>query len=82
MMDIHMREKAACAERAGFHDLARHLRRWAFRLNIPMPPRAVPTVELPALTGLEAEDLNGLGMPWRRTSDGVLIEVPRRGGRK
>lgn len=71
--------KVEALERAGFADAARHMRRWARLLGIPLPPRD-HTVELPALF-TEADDLDALGVEWRRADGGVLITVPRRGGR-
>lgn len=68
--------KADAIERsgvAGAKSLARHLRRWARIAGFPAAPMAV---ELPALPGLTVEDLEGLGIHCRRTSDGLVIIRP------
>ena len=81
MIDIGILRKISCLERAGFSDAARHLRRLAKRMGIPLPPAGVREIDLPALAGLTADDLNALGVPWRRTDDGPVISVPApRGG--
>lgn len=64
--------KADCLEACGLRDAARHLRRMARRLGVPPRP-----VERPALAGLSARDLDGLGIPWRRDGDGRLLVVSR-----
>lgn len=62
--------KAIALRKAGFDDAARHLARLARKLGFAVPPR---TVELPALPGFSADDLDGLGIRHRRASDGLVI---------
>lgn len=62
--------KAIALRKAGFDDAARHLARLARKLGFAVPPR---TCELPALDGLTAEDLDGLGIRHRRSSHGLVI---------
>lgn len=54
----------------GCEDAARHLARLARKLGFAVPPK---TVELPALPGLTAEDLDGLDIRYRRTSEGLVV---------
>lgn len=62
--------KAIALRKAGFDDAARHLARLARKLGFPVPPK---TVELPALPGFTARDLDGLGIRYRRSSGGLVI---------
>ena len=80
MIGLDLRLKIAALERGGFADAARHLRRRAAGLGVPLPPRGPDLVELPALDGFSADDLNCLGVPWRRSPDGPLVRVPHAGG--
>ena len=81
MNGLEIREKAAALRRAGLSDAARHLRRWARLWGVPMPPEADRLVELPALEGFDAADLDALGVPWRRADGANLISVPAPRGR-
>ena len=81
MNSLEIREKAAALQRAGLSDAARHMRRWALLWGVPMPPGATRLVELPALEGFEAADLDALGVPWRRADGVKLISVPVPPGR-
>ena len=62
--------KAAALRRAGLSDAASHLARWARKLGFPVPAREV---ELPALPGFTEQDLDGLGIRCRHTSDGLVV---------
>ena len=73
--------KIAAAEKAGDRGLARHLRRAARLADVPAPPPEPRVLRLPALPGLSAGDLDGLGIPWTRRPDGRLDVIARvRGG--
>ena len=73
--------KIAAAEKAGFRGLARHLRHAARLADVPAPPPEPKALRLPALPGLSAEDLDGLGIPWTRLPDGGLAVIAKvRGG--
>lgn len=75
MNPLDLPKKADAMDRAGYRDLARHLRRLAWSLGVRFPAREPESIELPALRGFRASDLNALGMPWRRTPDGVLVSL-------
>lgn len=67
--------KADAIERSGVtgaKPLARHLRRWARIAGFPAAPLVV---ELPALPGFDERDLEGLGIPCRRTPGGDLVII-------
>ena len=67
--------KAAAAEKAGWKSLARHLRRSALRAGVPAPPPEPRQLRLPALSGFEAADLDGLGIPWTRDGRSGRLEI-------
>lgn len=72
--------KIAAAEKAGARALARHLRQAARLADVPDTPPE-PRALLPALPGLSAGDLDGLGIPWTRLPGGGLAVIAKvRGG--